>query len=245
MDTAIFTIEANTRIRDVAQVIHSLEDGFRLDNICVTENGIYVGILEVNRLVNAIAEVNLSLAKGANPLTGLPGNEFIQREITERLTAGHAFSIFYIDIDHFKPFNDHYGFQKGDVVIKALAESVERVVASKENPACFCGHIGGDDFIVISEPIGGRDIASKVIDSFQVYLPAFHGDRDYERKYYYSRNRKGEEEKFELLSLSIAIVSTQVTPVESYAQLASLATEVKKSAKGQQGMSIVENRRGS
>jgi GGDEF domain-containing protein len=118
------------------------------------------------------------------------------------------------------------------------------IVATRKKPGSFCGHIGGDDFIVIAEPYDGRDIATAVIDSFKVHLPAFHGDQDCERKYYYSRNRKGEEELFALLSLSIAIVNTLVTPVESYAQLASLATEVKKAAKAQQGMSIVENRRG-
>lgn len=108
----------------------------------------------------------------------------------------------------------------------------------------FCGHIGGDDFIIITEPFHGEKVAEEVIARFEEHLPVFHGDRDFAYRSYTATNRRGEEERFALLSLSIGIVNTRSTPVESYAQLASLATEVKKAAKRRPGSSVVVNARG-
>ncbi|HTG82611.1 MAG TPA: GGDEF domain-containing protein, partial [Geobacteraceae bacterium] len=244
MNTAVFTIEATTPIRDFAEAVKVMEENFRFDNMCVTKEGAYLGVVEVNRLVNAIAEMNLLLAKNVNPLTGLPGNENIQREITQRLSTGVYFDISYVDIDNFKPYNDHYGFQKGDVVLKTLANVLESLTHDPSvEPGAFCGHIGGDDFIVITEPFQGEAIATAIVEGFEAHLPAFHGDRDFARKSYSSVNRKGEEEIFALLSLSIGIVNTLLKPIASYAELASFATEVKKTAKSLDGSSIVVNRR--
>ncbi|MEI7817611.1 MAG: GGDEF domain-containing protein, partial [Desulfuromonadales bacterium] len=190
--------------------------------------------------------INLTLAKGANPLTGLPGNESIQREINERLQAGGGFDIAYVDIDNFKPYNDYYGFQKGDVVIKAIGEIISVVARSSgAGLSCFCGHIGGDDFIIITGAHHAEYISSQVIKTIEDYLPLFHGEKDFSAGCYSAVNRKGEQETFGLLSISIGIVNTRLTPVVSYAQLASISTEVKKAAKKLPGSSVVINRRTS
>ncbi|MFH1026910.1 MAG: GGDEF domain-containing protein, partial [Pseudomonadota bacterium] len=237
-------LEADVRIRDAARAFQSQEADVRVDNICVTRSGIYHGIVDVNRFISAITDINLTLAKGANPLTGLPGNESIQREINERLASGEDFDIAYIDIDNFKPFNDYYGFQRGDVVIKTIGEIVLAVTESSgEGLHCFCGHIGGDDFIIISGPHHAEYISSRVINMLDRHLPLFHGEEDFAAGCYSAVNRKGEEETFGLLSISIGIVNTRLTPVTSYAQLASISTEVKKAAKKLPGSSVVINRR--
>jgi diguanylate cyclase (GGDEF)-like protein len=200
--------------------------------------------VDVNRFISAITDINLKLAKGANPLTGLPGNESIQREITERLLTEEGFDIAYIDIDNFKPFNDHYGFQRGDVVIKAIGEIISGVARSSgKGFSCFCGHIGGDDFIIITGAHHAEYIASQVIKAVEEHLQMFHGEKDFTAGCYSSVNRKGEQESFGLLSISIGIVNTRLTPVTSYAQLASISTEVKKAAKTLPGSSVVINRR--
>jgi diguanylate cyclase (GGDEF)-like protein len=184
------------------------------------------------------------LAKGANPLTGLPGNESIQREINERILVGSGFDIAYIDIDNFKPFNDYYGFQRGDVVIKAIGEIVTGVTQSSGAEfSCFCGHIGGDDFIIITGAHHAEYISSKIIKAVEEHLSEFHGERDFSAGCYSAVNRKGEQETFGLLSISIGIVNTRLTHVTSYAQLASISTEVKKAAKKLPGSSVVINRR--
>ncbi|HCE68115.1 MAG: hypothetical protein A2X82_18285 [Geobacteraceae bacterium GWC2_55_20] len=237
-------LEADVRIRDAARAFQSREPDVRVDNICVTRSGIYHGVVDVNRFISAITDINLTLAKGANPLTGLPGNESIQREINERLASGEDFDIAYIDIDNFKPFNDYYGFQRGDVVIKTIGEIILAVTQSSgEGLHCFCGHIGGDDFIIITGPHHAEYISSRVINTLERHLPLFHGEEDFVAGCYSAVNRKGEEETFGLLSISIGIVNTRLTPVSSYAQLASISTEVKKAAKKLPGSSVVINRR--
>jgi diguanylate cyclase (GGDEF)-like protein len=236
--------ESNASIRDAAQAIQSQDMDIRVDNICVTRGGIYHGIVDVNRFISAITDINLTLARGANPLTGLPGNESIQREINERLHVEKGFDIAYIDIDNFKPFNDHYGFQRGDVVIKAIGEIISGAThSSGTGSSFFCGHIGGDDFIIITEPHQAENISSQVIKALEEHLPMFHGEKDFSAGCYSAVNRKGEQETFGLLSISIGIVNTRLTPVTSYAQLASISTEVKKAAKKLPGSSVVINRR--
>lgn len=237
-------LEADISIKDAAQAIQAQELNNRVDNICITRRGIYYGIVDVNRFISAITDINLILAKGANPLSGLPGNESIQREINERLMTGETFDIAYIDIDNFKPFNDYYGFQRGDVVIKAIGEIISEVTqSSSAGFSCFCGHIGGDDFIIITGPHQAEYISSQVIKAVEEHLPVFHGEKDFSASGYSAVNRKGELETFGLLSLSIGIVNTRLTPVASYAELASISTEVKRAAKKLPGSSVVINHR--
>ena len=235
--------EADTSIRDAAQAIQLQDMDVRVDNICVTRAGTYYGVVDVNRFISAITDINLTLAKGANPLTGLPGNESIQREINRRLQADEGFDIAYIDIDNFKPFNDHYGFQRGDVVIKTIAEIISGVACSSAEFSCFCGHIGGDDFIIISGAHHAEYLSATLITALEEHLPLFHGETDFSAGRYSAINRKGERETFGLISISIGIVNTRLTPVGSYAQLASISTEVKKAAKRLPGSSVVINRR--
>lgn len=230
-------VEANTTLEDVAQRIQSRKFEFLYDDICVTKNGKYYGIVAVHILLDAITERSLILAKNANPLSGLPGNESIQREINKRLSQNMHFDVCYIDINNFKPYNDHYGFEKGDMVIKTLACIIKESVKPDDFDFSFVGHIGGDDFIVITPPQISIPICEKIIANFEAMLPTLHGTEDYNRRYYVSKNRKNEEETFNLLSLSIGIVSTEVYKIKSFAQLASIATEMKKVAKMQSASS--------
>jgi diguanylate cyclase (GGDEF)-like protein len=236
--------ESNVTVRDAAQAIHSQEVDIRVENITITRGGIYHGVVDVNRFISVITNINLTMAKGANPLTGLPGNVSIELEIDRRLQSGEGFDIAYIDIDNFKPYNDYYGFQRGDVVIKTIGEIISGIAQSSlAEFACFCGHIGGDDFIVITGAHHSEYISSQIIKSVEEHLPIFHGQADFSAGCYSTLNRKGEEETFRLLALSIGIVNTRLTPVNSYAQLASISTEVKKAAKKIPGSSVVTNRR--
>jgi len=234
----------NVSIRTVAQVLQAQQMDVRVDNICVTWSGSYHGIVDVNCFINAITDINLTLAKGANPLTGLPGNESIQREINDRLQAGADFDIAYIDIDNFKPFNDYYGFQKGDEAIKIIGDIISGVSCKYgKDFACFCGHIGGDDFILITGPHHAEYLSGLIIKELDCMLPLLHGQKDYSAGCYSAMNRKGEPETFGLLSISIGIVNTRLSPINSYPQLASIATDVKKAAKKLPGSSVVVNRR--
>jgi len=244
MEKNFFLCEANTSIDDVSRRIQSRKTALQYDDICVTRTGRYHGTVPISLLLNSIMEKNISLAKGSNPLSGLPGNEFIHREITLRLNQSMHFDVAYIDIDNFKPFNDHYGFERGDYIIKSLATIITAVLSRLASSSFhFAGHIGGDDFIVVTRPQDSLQAAQEIISEFEALLPDFHGPVDFTTGRYVAKNRRGIEEEFSLLSLSIGIVSTEVYRIESFPQLASLATEVKKKAKMQNGFSIVRDRR--
>ncbi|MBF0505427.1 MAG: EAL and GGDEF domain-containing protein [Nitrospirae bacterium] len=244
IDRHFMLVESNTTLEEAAQRISTRKKEFLYDDICVTKNGKYFGTVAISALLDAMTEKSLMLAKGANPLTGLPGNEFIQRDIEKKLSQNMHFDVCYVDINNFKPYNDHYGFEKGDIVIKKLADILNKTIRSFDSGSFnFVGHIGGDDYIVITRPQISIPACEKVITEFEAQLPVFHGDEDFKRGSYISNNRKGLEENFSLLSLSIGIVSTEVQNIGSYAQLASIATEVKKAAKMKSGSFIERDRR--
>ena len=198
------------------------------DDLIITKDNQYYGIVPVNILLEAIAQRSLIIAKDSNPLTGLPGNWAIQREIERKIKFGCIFDVCYIDINHFKPYNDHYGFEKGDRVIASLGKILYEI--SHYIPDIFIGHIGGDDFIVLTQAGQAKIVCEQIIKKFEELLPHFHGD-DFIKGYYISKNRKEEEEKFSLLSLTCAIVSNKSRKITSFAHLASIASEVKAEAK--------------
>ena len=240
MEPPGFSFDAATCIEEAAKILQPVISTLRIDHICITRDGAYAGVIDVNRFIKAMTDIQIVLAKGANPLTGLPGNTSIERNICERLDTGIPFDIAYVDIDDFKPFNDHYGFQKGDEVIKKLAEIMTAATASSSlAQTTFCGHIGGDDFILITESLQAEQFSRRIIASFEGERLAFHGRRDHENDGYRALNRKGDLESFPLISLSVGIVNTSLSAVGSYAKLASLSAEVKKAAKKITGSSIV------
>lgn len=231
METRFLTVEANEPLETVSQKVQKRRPEHLYDEIAVTKNGKYHGIVPINVLLDAITQKSLLLAKGANPLTGLPGNEAIQREIEKRINQSIHFDVAYFDLNNFKPYNDYYGFERGDYVIKTLGNILLEVTQKSTRGSAFVGHIGGDDFILICHPSVSLDLCNKVIVHFEQKQVEFHGTEDYKAGYFKAKNRKGEEETFGLLSVSVAIVSTEVYKIDSFAELASIATEVKKAAK--------------
>jgi len=244
MERQFMLVESTTTLEEVAQRIKARKSEFLYDDICITTHGKYFGTVAISALLDAMAERSLALAKGANPLSGLPGNEFIQRAIEKKLSQNMHFDVCYVDINNFKPYNDHYGFEKGDNVIRVLAHILEETVKVFDSGSFnFVGHIGGDDFIIVTRSQIAIPVCERVISRFEAQLQDLHGSDDFMKGQYISRNRKGEEESFRLLSISIGIVSTGVHMVESYAQLASIATEVKKAAKMKGGSWVERDRR--
>lgn len=228
----------------VCKRLSALGERLGVDNICVVQNGRFEGTVSPGALVAAMTKRSLALARGANPLTGLPGNIFIQNEIQERLADGADFDVCYIDIDNFKPFNDHYGFERGDEAIGKLAISMQRACSGTgSDERVFLGHIGGDDFIIVS-PVEVTDrICAKTIEGFAEAQLELHGQMDFKRGCYTAKNRKGDIEDISLLSLSIAVVNSVKQSITSYSHMASVACEVKKAAKSVAGNSVVRDLR--
>ena len=178
-----------------------------------------------------------------SPLTGMSGNSDILREISNRLVAHEEFAVLYPDIDNFKSYNDHYGFIRGDDVIKTLASIILEVLEEMYSPAHFAGHVGGDDFVILTEPAMAERVAAEITRRFDEEVPHLYDERDRERGWIEFEDRTGNKHRTSLVSLSTGIVIAKPGTFGSAPALASRAAEVKGVAKRIPGSKWVVDRR--
>ncbi len=165
-----------------------------------------------------------------NPLTKLPGNPSLQEKIEKCILSGKMFSVLYCDINNFKPYNDKYGFEAGDVVIKNTANLLVEI-ATQQDRNSFVGHIGGDDFIIIADYENTVPIAERIVKNFDSTSPSFYNEEDRNAGFIISKNRKGTTEEFPLVSLSIGVVHNKNIKLHSFAQVSKIGSELKHHAK--------------
>ena len=175
---------------------------------------------------------------GANPSTRLPGNTAIERALRRRIELGIPFAVCYADIDNFKAYNDTYSFLKGDAVIHQTANVLLEAVAQKGNYDDFVGHIGGDDFVVITTPERAEAVAGHALRTFDLLSPLFYDAATRARGYIDATDRQGRPMRFPFVSLSIGIVSTARYPIRHVAEVAQRSVEPKKRAKEHEGSSF-------
>lgn len=192
----------------------------------------------LSRVKNTLKRIDRN--RWANPLTGLPGNIEIQSKINSRIAKGELFSVLYIDLDNFKAYNDVYGFASGDRAIKLTADILKDNITNNRD---FVGHIGGDDFIVIAEPEETDRIANGVIEDFDKKILDLYNPEHLEKGYIVTIDRLGNEMRFPIMSISIAIVSNEHRKLYSALQVSEIAAEVKKKAKSILGSSKVRDKR--
>jgi len=181
--------------------------------------------------------------RAANPLTGLPGNLSIDEEVRRRLDRGVPFAMLLIDIDHFKSFNDYYGYPRGDEAIRRLARIMLSDIERHGGESAFVGHIGGDDFIMVCDPKDAESLGETLIADFDREVRELYDPVDRERGHIEVRNRLHQIERFPLMSLTIALVSTETVPITHLAQLTDIAQELKSHGKGIPGSVLVGERR--
>ncbi len=181
----------------------------------------------------------------ANPLTHLPGNTSIMEEIQRRISEKQMFAVGYSDLDKFKVYNDKYGFEKGDEVIKFTSRILVKAVRKKGEAKAFVGHIGGDDFVYICEDVHADDVAKAIIEEFDALSPSLYNDEDKNAGYIVGKDRQGNEIKCGLLSISIGIVSNKQQPINHPAQVGEIGAELKKYAKGFDNSVFVRDQRKS
>ena len=179
----------------------------------------------------------------ANPLTKLPGNIAIEHKIKESIASDRKFSVCYLDIDNFKSFNDKYGYDKGDDVIVQTSRIILRVIQDFNNEDIFVGHVGGDDFIVILSPEEEERFAEMCIAEFDRLIPTHYNKEDQEDGEIMVINRRGIEERFPLMSISIAAMTNVHRPYSNPGEIAQTAAEVKKYLKMQKGSNYLRDRR--
>lgn len=179
----------------------------------------------------------------ASPLTHLPGNTSIMEELQANIDSKRPFAVGYADLDKFKAFNDKYGFEKGDEVIKETARLLIKHVREIGGTNTFVGHIGGDDFVFICDDALIDDICRAVIRDFDQKVPSFYSEEDFKRGYIEGVDRQGNKQKFGLLGVSIGIVSNARQNIAHVAQIAEIGAELKKYAKSFEKSNFVRDKR--
>ncbi len=181
----------------------------------------------------------------ANSLTRLPGNKAIENAGRLRIKEGHPFSFMYLDIDNFKSFNDTYGYLRGDGVIMQTARILTDSVRSFGDKHDFVGHIGGDDFVVMTNPSKESLLAKEIIRQFDRLMPLHYNKHDRLLGYLAVKDRQNKDIQAPLMSISVAIVNNKLHPIRNILELTEIASEIKKHLKTIKGSKFLVNRRAS
>lgn len=180
----------------------------------------------------------------ANPLTGLPGNLAIEKEVLRRLDSREPFVFLYIDADNFKAYNDYYGYQRGDDALRLMARIISDVVNEKGTSTDFVGHVGGDDFVAVTQPDRLTAVGDELVARFDAEIGRLYRPEDRLRGHIRVLNRRGVEEEFPLMSLTVAAIPSSRYQITHLAQLNDLASELKQYGKTRPGSIVVSERRG-
>jgi diguanylate cyclase (GGDEF)-like protein len=222
---------------------HIAEGNFDYDPRITTED-------EIGRLSTAFLAMGKRLRKleemylDASPLTRLPGGIAIENVLKKRIDSGQPIAFCVLDLDNFKAFNDRYGYANGSEVIKETAKIIEHVVKSKGSSDDFIGHVGGDDFVVITTPELMREISSDIISQFDRRIPDFYDSEERERGYILGKTRQGIEMEFPIMSISIAIVTNEHRHLTNPLEASEIAAELKDYAKSiPKSVFVVDKRR--
>ncbi|NUU00321.1 GGDEF domain-containing protein [Herbaspirillum robiniae] len=240
MDPNPILTEQDTSLQDLSNLLVQAESHHLSNGFIITDRGQYMGLGTGHDLLREITQMQIDAARHANPLTQLPGNVPINDHIEYLLQSGVEFCICYCDLDHFKPFNDVYGYRKGDDMIQLTG----RILQQGCDPNLdFIGHIGGDDFLIMFQSEDWERRCRIMLENFDAEAGAFFYDEDRERGGYHSEDRQGNRVLHPLVSISLGAVKIEPSQYSSPHQIASAATRAKKQAKKTQGSSLFIERR--
>lgn len=246
MDRQWLSVDFYTPISVVSEMALTRAHANLYDNIIVTRNFRYAGMVSVINLLQHSSEIERSFALELNPLTGLPGNIQINKMLYETITGGQSCSILYVDLDNFKVYNDNYGFQQGDSIIKMTRDVVCRCVKAQFQFSSFVGHIGGDDFIAVVNcaPDDCELLCRQILADFDAQIQPYFNETDLNRGYMLGRARTRSREvvAFPLTSMTIAAISGVMNGFETPDQLSYELGRLKNSAKTMDGSNYLIQR---
>ncbi len=195
-------------------------------------------LLRVSNLLNTSRR-----EREANPLTGLPGNRAIERETSDRINSDAEFGFMYIDIDRFKSFNDFYGFSRGDDAISFLADILVQSSREFGSKSDFIGHVGGDDFVMITEPHCAEHLGRQIIEKFDIGVVDLHDEEEAQKGFLQVESRSGDMRQLPLITLTVALVTNAKGRFEHPAQLSDTMAELKRHGKTMTSSVLVRERR--
>lgn len=246
MDPTPLVVSSDASLEAVAQAAMSRVPEKLYDLVVVVREGRLLGVVSVQAILDTMTRMKLEIARGANPLTGLPGNRSIENELRRLAAAGWPFEIVYVDLDNFKAYNDRYGFERGDQVILFTARLLNSVLRKYGGSEYFLGHIGGDDFLFALAPEYTAQVCQKFIRYFDRLIGRFYDTDDRAQGGIWACNRQGEIEKFPIITVSLAVLGKENLGCCADLRLvAEKAAQLKRYAKSVPGSIWVRDRRKS
>ncbi|MGQ9645157.1 MAG: diguanylate cyclase [Thermodesulfobacteriota bacterium] len=229
---------ALTITRNISRSVHQLKLSTReisngkFDHLPEVRNQDELGELSlaIQRMAQRLKSLE-EMSLDASPLTHLPGGIAIENIVNKRLKQGTPLAFCQVDLSHFKAFNDRYGYARGNEVIQATARMITEVMKTQGDEEGFIGHIGGDDFVVITSPERYEKICLAIVDSFDKMILDFYDPEDRERGYIQGETRQGQQVTFPIMTLAIAVVTNQNRQLLNHIQVGEIAAEMKKYAK--------------
>lgn len=240
MDKKPLVVEGDITFHELSDLIIQMEPYHLTNGFIITDNGKYIGLGSGHALLKEITEMQINAARYANPLTLLPGNVPINEHIDRLLEKNNIFWACYCDLDNFKPFNDAYGFRRGDQLIQLVGETLTKSVVPDID---FVGHIGGDDFILIFQSEDWEDRCNHILKHLEKAMPEFYDKNDRELDGIECEDRQGSKIFYPYSSLSIGAVKVQPELFSSHHEVAAAMTVAKKQAKKLMGNSLFYERR--
>lgn len=240
MDSKPLIVEHGLGLHALSDLITRMEPHHLSNGFIVTENGTYLGVGSGHALLRTITQMQIDAARYANPLTMLPGNVPINEHIDRLIAADAEFVASYFDLDNFKPFNDAYGFRRGDEVI----QFVGALLSQKIDPELdFLGHIGGDDFIVVFQSLDWEARCQQIMQKFEDIAADFYDEADRRQSGIQSEDRLGNRVFYPIVSLSIGAARIMPCLYGSHHEVSAAVVAAKKQAKKMSGCSLFIERR--
>lgn len=229
MDARPLVVDWQTELELVSNMITDDDEMSDQQHFIVTRQGRYYGLASVRGLLRTMTEQRLLHARYANPLTLLPGNVPIYREIDNALQQHRDFYVAYFDLNNFKPYNDVYGYAQGDKVIQWVARLLQEVLVGAGQ---FLGHVGGDDFVaVLDGQCDWQSVCDTIIARFKAGIAGFYSAEDRLRKGIVASSRSGEQIFYPLLGIAVGVVHPDSRFCHCHEDVATLTSHAKKEAK--------------
>ncbi len=233
-------VEHDLSFEKLSALVVDGDPRYLTDGFIITENGRYLGVGTARDLIREITQMQINTARYANPLTLLPGNVPISEHAERLLNAGASFCACHFDIDNFKPFNDVYGYFKGDEIIRLVGHLLLQHCNPERD---FIGHIGGDDFVVMFQSQDWEKRCREVLEQFGLQVQTLLCKKDRMRGGFVTEDRRGQETFYPFPSLSIGAVMVHASELATHLDVSVAAADAKRQAKRIEGNSLFIERR--
>jgi diguanylate cyclase (GGDEF)-like protein len=240
MDSHPLIVDCDAAINEVGALLGSAKRHQIYDGLILTEQGRYAGVADTQDLMIQISEMQMRSARYANPLTQLPGNVPLNEHMDRLIENSALFTACYVDIDHFKPYNDAYGYRRGDEIIQLLGNLLTEICAERID---FVGHIGGDDFVLLMQSNDWQERCDEILERFSAETLRHIDEDDLRRGGLSGEDRRGNPTFHALPTLSIGCIVVEPCQYASHNEIAASMAEAKKQAKKQVGNSLFIERR--